>query len=191
MKMEYINIILIVGIILIGYVLKTRTRKKRNIIDVKRFVDIDRNKLMNFINKKNKINNSDLYRISKAIIRKSKKYNINPYIITGIIYQESNFEKKARGSSGEKGLMQLMPIALQEVKNRNNDFKKFDFNNIDNIESNIEVGTYFFKICQDLGGNNKEGLKVYNGWTNYNKKAELYSIQVREKIKELIEFMEG
>ena len=57
-------------------------------------------------------------RITKAIIKESKLYGIDPVFIASIIQTESSFNPEARGLAGEIGLMQLMPSTAKEVAER-------------------------------------------------------------------------
>ncbi len=57
-------------------------------------------------------------RITKAIIKESKQYGIDPVFIASIIQTESSFNPEARGLAGEVGLMQLMPSTAKEVAER-------------------------------------------------------------------------
>lgn len=48
------------------------------------------------------------------ILRESRKHNIPPEIIAGIITRESDFDPKAQAPDGGRGLMQLMPAVCKE-----------------------------------------------------------------------------
>ncbi|MFN3696426.1 MAG: lytic transglycosylase domain-containing protein [Pseudobdellovibrio sp.] len=56
-----------------------------------------------------KQNQKDIENITKAILEESNKYEIDPVFIVSIIKTESSFNPNAKGTSGEIGLMQLMP----------------------------------------------------------------------------------
>jgi soluble lytic murein transglycosylase len=47
--------------------------------------------------------------ISQAILEESKRYGFDPIFLVAVIQTESSFSPVARGTSGEIGLMQLMP----------------------------------------------------------------------------------
>jgi soluble lytic murein transglycosylase len=48
-------------------------------------------------------------KIAKAILQESEKYGFDPIFLVAVIQTESSFSPVARGTSGEIGLMQLMP----------------------------------------------------------------------------------
>lgn len=48
-------------------------------------------------------------KITKAILTEANKYNIDPVFLISVIKTESSFDPLAKGTSGEVGLMQLMP----------------------------------------------------------------------------------
>jgi soluble lytic murein transglycosylase len=44
----------------------------------------------------------------------AKRYGVDPLLVKAIVWRESRFNSKARGTSGEIGLMQIQEIAAQE-----------------------------------------------------------------------------
>lgn len=61
---------------------------------------------------------SKVERMTKAILEESNKYNIDPIFVASIIRTESAFNPLARGTSGEIGLMQLMPKTGEYIAKR-------------------------------------------------------------------------
>ncbi len=57
-------------------------------------------------------------RVTKAIIQESNKYNIDPIFVASIIRTESAFNHLAVGTSGEIGMMQLMPKTGEYIAKR-------------------------------------------------------------------------
>jgi len=70
-----------------------------------------------------KQNQKDIEKITKAILEESNKHEIDPVFIASIIKTESSFNPNAKGTSGEIGLMQLMPktaeYIAQKIKMKN------------------------------------------------------------------------
>ena len=93
-------------------------------------------------------------RFSKAINNASRKYNVNADLIKAIITVESCFNPRARGSSGEKGLMQLMPGTARLVGVRSNY----------NSWTSIHGGTKYLKsLLRRYKGNKAYAAAAYNG----------------------------
>lgn len=93
-------------------------------------------------------------RFSKTINSAAKKYGVNPNFIRSVIAVESCFNPRARGSLGEKGLMQLMPGTARElgVKNGYSPWQ------------NIHGGTKYLKrLLVRYGGNKRYAAAAYNG----------------------------
>ncbi len=93
-----------------------------------------------------------------AIRKYSKQNNLDPYLVMGLIHQESYFNPKARSPVGAMGLMQLMPPTAKQLARRLNSSA-----NIDNPEVNIRLGTYYFRQLVDLfGGAVQLAVASYN-----------------------------
>ena len=73
---------------------------------------------------------------TKYIFEYGKKYNIDPELISALIMAESAGKPNAISKSGARGLMQIMPIAEDDIK------KRLHLNNYDifNPETNIMMG---------------------------------------------------
>jgi hypothetical protein len=92
-------------------------------------------------------------RIEKSIHKASRKYNLPPNLIKGVIKAESNFQVSAVSHAGAQGLMQLMPITAKELGITD----PFD------IEQNIDGGSrYLRKMLDSFGGDVKLALAAYN-----------------------------
>jgi len=78
------------------------------------------------------------------------KHDIDPKVVKAIIKVESNWNPDAKGSSGELGLMQLMPATAKHfgVKNRLNPFQ------------NVKGGIEYLAYCKQKTG--KAYLRCYN-----------------------------
>jgi soluble lytic murein transglycosylase len=57
-------------------------------------------------------------KIAKTILEESNKYNVDPVFVASVIRTESAFNPLARGTSGEIGLMQLMPKTAEYIARR-------------------------------------------------------------------------
>ena len=70
-------------------------------------------------------------RISRAVLKYSAKYELDPALVLGVITQESGARLWARSPKGAIGLMQVMPYMMGTLPVAGN---------LTTIESNIEAG---------------------------------------------------
>lgn len=99
----------------------------------------------------------------------SKKYELDKYLIMGIISAESNFDSGAKSNKDAHGLMQLKDeTALWCVDHFGLDIKKDD---IRKPEANIEIGcAYMDYLIELFDGNILTAIAAYNaGPGNVNK----------------------
>lgn len=98
--------------------------------------------------------NKKAQRFNKAINSASRRYGVNTALIKSVITIESCFRSKARGTSGEKGLMQLMPGTA----------RRFNIRNGYNSWQNIHGGTeYLSFLLRRYNGNVQRAVAAYNG----------------------------
>jgi soluble lytic murein transglycosylase len=92
-------------------------------------------------------------------IRKySSKTGLDPYIVMGLIHQESYFNAGAKSYVGAMGLMQLMPATGRELA-----ANAHIAPHLDNPETNIRLGTTHFKMLVNLfNGSNELAIAAYN-----------------------------
>jgi hypothetical protein len=90
--------------------------------------------------------------ISPIILKYAKLYNLDPYLIKGIIQAESGFYNYAVSCHGAQGLMQLIPStgAYMGAKNL------FD------PEENIAAGCKYMREMLNIFGNVETALAAYN-----------------------------
>lgn len=92
-------------------------------------------------------------RIDSCIELASRKYDVPPELIRGIIKAESGFKPNAVSSAGAQGLMQLMPGTAEDLGVKN----PFD------IYENIDGGVRYFKqMMNEFDGDVKRSLAAYN-----------------------------
>lgn len=92
------------------------------------------------------------------IRRSAEKNGIDPYLIMGLIHQESYFNPRAKSRVGATGLMQLMPATGKELAQ-----KLHSSGDLENPDVNIRLGTYHFRHLIDLfGGNPQLAVASYN-----------------------------
>ena len=93
------------------------------------------------------------------IIANAKKNGLDPYVIMGLIHQESYYNPRARSAVGATGLMQIMPPTGKELAKR-----LHTSTNLENPATNVKLGTYYFRTLVDLfGGTVNLAIAAYNG----------------------------
>lgn len=91
-------------------------------------------------------------RIAKAILVESKKHQIDPIFIASIIKAESSFNPLAVGTSGEIGLMQLMPSTAEYIAKRIK-MKYTGARTLRDPVKNIKLGVAYFTYLRNRFGN--------------------------------------
>ena len=105
----------------------------------------------------------------KTIEACAVKYDLDKFLVMGIISAESGFDPDARSNKDAHGLMQLRDeTAMWCVENLELDMEKED---IHKPENNIMIGCAYMKYLTDLyGGNVSTAIAAYNaGLGNVNK----------------------
>jgi soluble lytic murein transglycosylase-like protein/tetratricopeptide (TPR) repeat protein len=94
----------------------------------------------------------------EAIRKNAEANGVDPFLIMGLIHQESFFNPKAKSRVGATGLMQLMPATGNELARI-----LHTSNNLQKPEVNIKLGTYHFRQLMNLfGGNAQLAVASYN-----------------------------
>lgn len=97
--------------------------------------------------------NNELNTYKSLIHKYSKKYNLDPNLVAGLMQQESGFKANATSHCGAMGLMQLMPGTA----------KFLGVENAYDPEQNIEGGTkYLRQMLDKFDGNVILALAAYN-----------------------------
>lgn len=92
----------------------------------------------------------------------AKKNNMDPYLVMGLILQESYYNPLARSRVGATGLMQIMPPTGKEIAGRLR--IAFGEKRLENPEVNIRLGTFYLKsLINTFGGNVYLAVASYNG----------------------------
>jgi soluble lytic murein transglycosylase-like protein/TolA-binding protein len=86
-------------------------------------------------------------RYKDAIVKNAQQNNLDPYLIMGLIHQESYFNPQARSPVGAVGLMQLMPPTSRELARR-----LHSSSNAEDPDVNIRLGTFYFRQLVDMFG---------------------------------------
>ena len=95
----------------------------------------------------------------------ARRSGLPPYLVAGIIRQESAFDPRATSHAGARGLMQLMPPTAREVAESLG--HRYDPAKLYDPEFSILLGsTYFSRVLEMFDGNVELALAGYNGGPN-------------------------
>ncbi|MBI4743928.1 MAG: lytic transglycosylase domain-containing protein [Actinobacteria bacterium] len=101
------------------------------------------------------------------IVKSSREFKIDPYLLAAIIYEESRFRPRAKSSAGALGLMQIMPDTAKRIasKMRLKDFKEDD---LFDPELNIRMGSWYFHLLLEKYKEDEiPALAAYNAGYRY------------------------
>ena len=90
--------------------------------------------------------------ISPVIEKHAEKYQLDPWLLRGVIEVESAFRPRARSCAGAGGLMQLMPGTASYLGCRD----RFD------PDQNIAAGAKYLRMMVDRFGNYDLAIAAYN-----------------------------
>ncbi len=90
--------------------------------------------------------------ISPIIVKYASKYDLDPWLVRGVIEVESAFRPQVSSPVGAGGLMQLMPGTASYLGCRD----RFD------PEQNIEAGTRYLRMMLDRFGDITLAIAAYN-----------------------------
>jgi len=98
------------------------------------------------------------------IKEESKRHDLDPYLVAGIIRQETVFDPKARSRANALGLMQLLPSTGQAVARRNNlGGGRITSADLYNPVLNIQLGTAYVRQLMDDFHRFEYVAAAYNG----------------------------
>ena len=101
-----------------------------------------------------------------AVIKACKGNNVPPWLVMGLIRQESRFNKEIKSSAGAIGLMQILPKTALETYNKNQ--SELD---LTSSTQNIYIGTkYLTKLLKQFNGSIPLSLAAYNAGPSRAKK---------------------
>ncbi|MBQ2688134.1 MAG: lytic transglycosylase domain-containing protein [Clostridia bacterium] len=96
----------------------------------------------------------------QEILDAGEKYNLEPELISSVIYAESRFDERATSSVGARGLMQIMPETYSWLCE-----KRGEEYNIDDLYDpfiNIDYGAYYLSWLYSHFGDIYTACAAYN-----------------------------
>ena len=100
--------------------------------------------------------------VANAILIESKRHSFDPVFIAAVIQSESSFNPKSRGTSGEIGLMQIMPATGKWIARKIHLEWKGEKTLLDPV-MNVRIGTAYLSMLRDQFDNQgRLYLSAYN-----------------------------
>ncbi len=101
--------------------------------------------------------------------KQAEAAKLDPYLVAGLIRQESEFDPQARSHANARGLMQLLPSTARRVARGvpNRSARGYRLSRLYQPEYNLAWGTHYLKNVLDLfEGKLELGLAAYNAGEN-------------------------
>jgi soluble lytic murein transglycosylase len=95
------------------------------------------------------------------ITKYAKAHDLDPFLLAALMAQESTFTPEIRSSANAYGLMQLIPGTGRLVA-RQLGIRRFSTSMLTNPETNVRLGTKYFKDMVDRFGGAHYALAGYN-----------------------------
>jgi soluble lytic murein transglycosylase len=98
------------------------------------------------------------------IKEESRRHGLDPYLVAGLIRQETVFDARARSRANAIGLMQILPSTGQAVARKNSlNGGRISSGDLFNPTLNIQLGTAYVKELMDRFGRFEYVAAGYNG----------------------------
>ena len=122
----------------------------------------------------------------------ASEHHLDPMLVKAVVWRESRFDPKKRGSHGERGLMQVSERAANEWA-RENKVAGFNANQLFEPKTNLEAGTWYLHRAMEHWTHKSDpipfALAEYNAgasraqrWSGGNGLAEIPENEFLQKI---------
>jgi soluble lytic murein transglycosylase len=95
------------------------------------------------------------------IQRNANARALDPYLIAALVAQESTFDPDVRSAANAYGLMQIVPATGKRLA-RSLGIRKFSTGKLTDPETNVKLGTFYFKGLVNQFGGEHFALASYN-----------------------------
>jgi soluble lytic murein transglycosylase len=99
------------------------------------------------------------------IERHASARSLDPYLIAALVAQESSFDPDVRSAANAYGLMQIVPATGKRLA-RSLGIRKFTTGKLTDPETNVKLGTFYFKGLVNQFGGAHFALASYNAGEN-------------------------
>lgn len=134
-----------------------------------------------------------------AITSRAAENGLDPYLLAGLIRQESEFDPKVVSYAKAVGLTQIMPPTGRQLS-RKVGIKGYNVGRLKDADTNLRLGTYYLKSVLDaFGGRVEPALASYNAgksradrwltWADYREPAEFIETIPFEQTREYVQIL--
>ena len=120
------------------------------------------------------------------------EHHLDPMLVKAVVWRESRFDPKKRGTHGERGLMQVSEVAANEWARENN-IASFNPDQLFEPKTNLEAGTWYLHRGMEHWNHQSDptpfALAEYNAgptrarrWSGRNAVAEIPERQFLQQI---------
>jgi soluble lytic murein transglycosylase len=99
------------------------------------------------------------------IKRHADRRGLDPYLIAALVAQESSFDPEVRSAANAYGLMQIVPATGRRLA-RSLGIRRFSTGKLTDPETNVKLGTFYFKGLVNQFGGAHFALASYNAGEN-------------------------
>jgi soluble lytic murein transglycosylase len=99
------------------------------------------------------------------IERHASARSLDPYLIAALVAQESTFDPAVRSAANAYGLMQIVPATGKRLA-RSLGIRRFTTGKLTDPETNVKLGTFYFKGLVNQFGGAHFALASYNAGEN-------------------------
>lgn len=93
---------------------------------------------------------------------RSQRHGLDPYLVAGLIRQESEYNPLARSRAGAIGLMQILPATGRGLFRRLG-ISGYSSRKLEQPDISLRLGTFHLKeVLEDFGGSVEQALAAYN-----------------------------
>lgn len=108
------------------------------------------------------LNPARVQEISQAIVTNAVAAEVDPMLLLSMAITESNCRPTARGSSGEYGMLQVMPGTGRWIAEKLG-YKDWEPADMMDIRMNVEFSAYYLRVVtREFGGDTVKGVLAYN-----------------------------
>ena len=97
----------------------------------------------------------------QIVVGHARNYDLDPALLSAVIYRESKFDPQARSSSGAIGLMQLLPSTAKGIALHTGG-SKFRVSDLYDPEINVRYGSFYLRRLLNKYGDTRLALAAYN-----------------------------